>query len=218
MKTPPIRIQIKGQTLWLSPNRSAFWEEENTLIIADLHIGKSGHFRKAGIAAPPQVFKEDIQRLFALISFYNPCKLIITGDMFHSKENKEMELFVKWRNSIPELQTILVKGNHDIVPEQLYERSNIMVEPHEFSMGHFSFVHDIESVNICEGTFVFAGHRHPGIAIKAGARQQIKLPCFYFTKNYCILPAFSLFSGMSMVRPKKGESVYAITNETVIRL
>ena len=29
-----------------------FWEEEKALIVSDLHFGKTGHFRKSGIAVP----------------------------------------------------------------------------------------------------------------------------------------------------------------------
>ena len=59
----PFSYRIKGQQLWLSADRCIFWEEEKALIVSDLHFGKTGHFRKSGIAIPPSVYKEDLQRL-----------------------------------------------------------------------------------------------------------------------------------------------------------
>ncbi|HSN61423.1 MAG TPA: hypothetical protein VLR49_10840, partial [Ferruginibacter sp.] len=73
----------------LSANRTIFWEEQKALILSDLHIGKSGHFRKNGIGIPQNMLSEDMQRLFAEIQFYNPSKVIIVGDLFHSHSNKE---------------------------------------------------------------------------------------------------------------------------------
>ena len=60
---PPVLYQLCDQKLWLSAERCIFWEEQSALIVSDLHLGKTGHFRKAGIAVPQSVFKEDLQHL-----------------------------------------------------------------------------------------------------------------------------------------------------------
>ena len=39
-----------GQDLVLLPQKAIYWKQEKTLIAADVHMGKVGHFRKAGIA------------------------------------------------------------------------------------------------------------------------------------------------------------------------
>ena len=39
----------------MSAERSLFWENKSTLIVADVHIGKTGHFRKSGINVPQSV-------------------------------------------------------------------------------------------------------------------------------------------------------------------
>src|SRR6188472_996645 len=85
----------------LSANRIIYWEEEKALILSDMHLGKSGHFRKNGIGIPQNIFKEDMQRLFAEIQTYKPVKIIIVGDLSHSQSNKEFDLFLKWRKDLP---------------------------------------------------------------------------------------------------------------------
>src|SRR6478609_11114821 len=94
----PYLYQLQQQRYWLSPERMVFWEEEKALVVSDLHFGKTGHFRKAGIAVPQSVYKEDLQRLFSLITFFKADRLLIVGDLFHSKANLELEWFLRWRN------------------------------------------------------------------------------------------------------------------------
>src|SRR5882762_3732766 len=98
-----IPYRIKDQQLWLSPDRCIFWEEEKALILSDLHFGKTGHFRKSGIAVPQSLYHEDLQRLLTLIQYFQPRQLLVVGDLFHSRENKELALFRRWRNDFPEL-------------------------------------------------------------------------------------------------------------------
>jgi metallophosphoesterase superfamily enzyme len=59
---------------------------------------------------------------------------------------------------------------------------------------------------------------HPGINIRGAAKQSLHFPCFYFTPDYCILPAFSRFTGMYKVVPQKGEQVYAIVENTLLQM
>jgi metallophosphoesterase superfamily enzyme len=111
----PVQHLLFGQTFWLSAQRCLFWEEQKALIVSDLHLGKTGHFRKAGIAVPQSVYKEDLQRLLDLLHHFNPDRLIVVGDLFHSVANKELELFQRWRLDFSGLKITLVKGNHDIL-------------------------------------------------------------------------------------------------------
>ncbi len=96
----PVSHKILNQQFWLTTDRTMYWEEEKALIVSDLHIGKTGHFRKSGIAVPSSVYKEDLQRLIVQIQYFQPRELIIVGDMFHSHANKELELFLKWRSDL----------------------------------------------------------------------------------------------------------------------
>jgi uncharacterized protein len=212
--------RIGENTFWLTPQRCIYWEEEKALIVADLHFGKTGHFRKAGIAVPQNVFKEDLQRLFAAIQFYKPVQLLIVGDLFHSKANKELELFLKWRQDIAHVNIILIKGNHDILKDEWYQQAGINVHHETLSISGFCFTHDIVS-SACPDPdlkYFFTGHIHPGIQIHGLGRQTLSFPCFYFTGNYAVLPAFSHFTGMYMVKPQPGEKAYAVVNQSVIAL
>ncbi|MDR3711845.1 MAG: metallophosphoesterase [Puia sp.] len=140
---PPFPHRIKKQQLWLSPGRCVFWEEEKALIVSDLHFGKTGHFRKSGIAVPATVYRDDLQRLVAQIQYFQPRQLLIVGDLFHSRENRELELFQKWRADLPDLAFRLIKGNHDILHDDWYAAAGIELSEKKLRIGEFLFMHDI---------------------------------------------------------------------------
>jgi len=221
MKNPVPHI-IHGQTLWVSPERSLFWEEENTLVIADMHLGKSGHFRKAGIAIPQSVYKADLQRLISQLYLFKVDRLIIAGDLTHSTANKELDLFIKWRKDFSLLHIDLVKGNHDILDDSWYSEAGITVSAKQLKTGPFIFLHDLKHHSQLEeedkNLYAFTGHMHPGIHIRGQGRQSLTFPCFYFAKDFCVLPAFSRFTGTFNVKPVKGETVFAVVQDSIMQL
>lgn len=219
----------RGQHLWLSPERTVFWEEEKTMILSDTHFGKTGHFRKNGIAIPQTIYKEDLQRFFSIIQFYKAQRVLVVGDFFHSHVNEELDWFLKWKRDFSQLQITMVKGNHDILPASWYEAAAIEIIPETLFSGPFQFQHDYDEKakknknNIEQATdtnrpaYIFSGHIHPGITIKGLSKQSLRFPCFYFGKHHCILPAFSKFSGLATIKPKKEDQVFAIVNNQLIQ-
>ncbi len=212
---------IKEQSLCLSTDRSIYWEQQNALIVSDLHFGKTGHFRKAGIAVPQSLYKEDIQRLFSLVQYFKPATLIVVGDMFHSHANKELELFSKWRNDLAALKIQLIRGNHDILKRRWYEENDIEIFDKTLKINGFCFQHDPADCRKEENeapSYVFSGHIHPAITINGLGKQSLKFPCFYFTDTQCILPAFSRFTGTVSVHRKEDEVAFAIVNNSIVKI
>lgn len=216
----PIQHIVRNNSFWLSAQRCVFWEEEKTLILSDLHFGKTGHFRKAGIAIPQNVYKEDLQRLVSAIQHFNPIQLIIVGDLFHSQENKELDWFKRWRADISSVNIQLVKGNHDILHDQWYKEAGMIIHDEELIIKNFSFRHDPNSELLTPNSqlFSFTGHIHPGISIYGLAKQSLHFPCFYFSNDHCVLPAFSRFTGTHNVEPKKGDAVFAIVKDGIMKI
>jgi len=209
---------ILGNTFLLSASRCIFWEEERILIMNDLHLGKTGHFRKSGIAIPQAIFKEDMQRLVTQLQIFKPRQVIIIGDMFHSYDNKEHEFFLKWRQDFADIPIHLVKGNHDILKEAWYAKAGITINKCELTIGDFVFVHDFNDCSIPDKGYIFSGHIHPGVTVRGAGRQSLHFPCFYFGKEYAVLPAFSKFTGTYTIEPKAGESVFALVEQTLVKI
>jgi len=201
---------IFNNTFLLSSDRCIFWQEEKILILSDLHLGKTGHFRKEGIAVPQAILKEDLQRFVTLIQTFKPDKIFVIGDMFHSDANKELNLFLKWRKDFASLPFELIKGNHDILKKDWYVEAGIKLIGDQLSVGSFIFSHDITDCKLEKGQYAFSGHVHPGICISGRGKQSLRFPCFYFGEHYAVLPAFSRFTGTFGIKQKRGDAVYAI--------
>ena len=212
----PVLHTIKDQKLWLCSQRAIFWEDQKALIISDVHFGKTGHFRKSGIAVPQAVYKEDLQRLVHLLHYFKPEQLIVVGDFFHSSLNSELDLFKKWREDFKELNIILVRGNHDILKDEWYRSAKIDLLQHEYQIDSFLFTHD--KCDDYEDLYTFCGHIHPGVMINGLGKQTLRFPCFYFTEDHCILPAFSKFTGQALVEPTKNDKVFVIVENSLIEM
>lgn len=193
-----------------------YWEEEKMLILSDPHFGKTGHFRKSGIQVPQKVFQDDLHTFFEVIQFFKPKKVLVTGDLFHSSHNKEINWFADWRNNFKNLSVILVRGNHDILDDETYAASGVEVIETEWVVGNFCFTHDVAKAS--SEHYIFSGHIHPSVRISGKGKQSLRLPCFYFGNNNAILPAFGKFTGNATIQTGKQDKVFAITKKEIIML
>lgn len=207
-------IICKGEELILSKERAIYWAAKKMLIISDLHIGKSAHFRKHGIQVPSGIGDSDLQRLAGLIGLYDPQILLITGDMFHHKSNSEVTAFSEWRKGFSGVKFLLIKGNHDRLSTKEYESLNIELVRKELVYTPFRFIHEMPESS--DAGYTISGHIHPGVTLYGKARQRLNFPCFYFGEHYAVLPAFSAFTGLSRIQPQKNDRFYAITPSGVI--
>jgi DNA ligase-associated metallophosphoesterase len=220
----PVRHLLQKHTFWVSSERVLYWENERTLIVSDLHFGKTGHFRKAGIAVPQSVFKEDLQRLMVQLQHYSPKQLLVVGDLFHSVANKELDLFCRWRNDLPAISVVLVKGNHDILKDTWYCDAGITIATDGLLIDGVCFTHDnscSQAASASSGNapeYTISGHIHPGVKVKGIGKQSLCLPCFYFGQEYAVLPAFSRFTGTALIEPKNGDSIFAIVNNSIVKI
>ena len=212
----PTLYKLQQQNLWLSSQRSIFWEEEKVLIVSDLHFGKTGHFRKWGIGVPQNIYKEDLQRLVNLLHHFQPSQLIVVGDFFHSSVNTELDWFKRWRDDFSHIKVILVRGNHDILKDSWYEETAIDVIYPTLELGPFLFSHDQCDAN--SSLYSFCGHIHPGILVHGLGKQSLRFPCFYFGQTHCILPAFSKFTGAVAMDKAVAKAVYAIVENELVKM
>lgn len=207
-------INCSGEELVLDKERAIYWPAKRMLIISDIHIGKSAHFRRSGIPVPATIGQKDLSRITKLTKLYDADILTITGDMFHNNMNSDVEDFRSWRAQHPKLEIHLIKGNHDGLKMEDYEGLGIEIHQKELLLFPFRFIHDKPETK--DGYFNITGHIHPGVTIYGKARQQLRLPCFYFSGSCAVLPAFSAFTGLSNIKPSEGDTFYAITPTKVV--
>jgi DNA ligase-associated metallophosphoesterase len=206
-------IQIHGQNFILHPSGTLYWKEQDTALISDVHLGKISHFRKFGAAVPQKAIYQNFDLLDATIGFFNPNVVCFLGDLFHSSLNREWELFEKWIGN-SDLKYILVRGNHDIISPQRYERIGIQVVS-ELTSERFLLTHHPEER---KGYFNFSGHIHPAIKLRGKGKQSVRLPCFFKTQDQLILPAFGKFTGTHTIKKKETDEVFAIADNSILKI
>ena len=212
MKIVTKHITIKNEELILTNQRALYWEKEEALILSDVHIGKTAHFRKHGIPMPDTILQKDLERLKQLILHFNAKTLLIVGDLFHAEINSDISSFKSWLTQFIDLKLILIRGNHDKQVQQLMDGLNIEVKE-RLVLNSFIFLHDPAEISV--DLFKISGHIHPGVLIKGKGRQKVKLPCYQVTQSQLILPAFSLFTGLNTRDVLEEATCYAFTDNSI---
>lgn len=208
---------IAGERLLLHPFCGVYWKKEKVLLIADLHLGKAAHFRRAGLPVPAEVSQSNWERLIALLLDFDPERVLFLGDLFHSDYNSEWEELADLIRQFSHIDFELVIGNHDILDHQNYEQAGLLMHGTALIMPPFIFTHEPTFAQD-QNLYNLAGHIHPCVRLRGRGRQRLRLPCFYFSPTGGILPAFGAFTGMGEVEAKKGDQVFVIAEEQVVEV
>jgi DNA ligase-associated metallophosphoesterase len=209
--------RILQQTLQLLPERAIFWIEKKTLLVADLHLGKEGTFRHAGIPLPDGPSQETLARLSLVVQKTQAQRLLILGDLFHGDDALATagDDFDRWRQGVRELPIELVAGSHDRWSGDLPQEWNCTI--HEMMrLAPFTLSHYPKPV---QDSYVLAGHLHPSYLLKGHRNTEtMTFPCFLFRQTMGILPAFGSFTGFTRVTLEKDDRCYIIGEEEVIKI
>lgn len=205
---------IHNEVLTLLPEKVIWWQAQKMLIIADVHLGKGMHFRKAGIPLPLLSQQKDFVVLESILQTEGLETVVFLGDLFHSSYNSEWELLGDILKKYDHLKFVLVQGNHDILHHHQYRRFGFDVFD-LLKIGPFIFSHEPLTTPAAYNIY---GHIHPGIRMVGGGRQSIKLPCFFFSSQYAVLPSFGQLTGLYALAPKKTDTIFAIADGKVFKL
>lgn len=200
----------------LLPQKVMYWPAEDVLFLADLHLGKVNHFRKAGIPVPSHANHRNIETLIEAVALTRPKRIVCLGDLFHSHYNTEWEVFGEVIRHLSAVSFELVPGNHDIMSARQYERKGIKVHD-DLRVGKFLFTHH-PLERIPAGYYNIAGHIHPAVRLVGKGKQFVTLPCFYFGKDQAFLPAFGMFTGTARINPKKDDRVFVVAENRLLRI
>ncbi len=191
------------------------WKEEKMLVIADLHVGKTQHFRNAGIGIPREVSHQNWRNLTTLLLNHDIETCLFLGDLIHSDYNSECETLFQILDQFDSISFVLTEGNHDIYSKQVLSSKNLLMVD-QFIKGPFVFTHiPLEDEH---ELYNFSGHIHPAVRMKGKGRQYLRLPCFHFGHRLGLLPAFGSFTGSKTIHPQESDIVYVCTSQKVIRV
>lgn len=210
-------IEQGGHAFSLLPERAVWWPAADTLLVADLHLGKSADFRLRGIPVPEGDSLETLERLGQLVKHRKAARVLILGDLFHGPAANLPEvqsLFRSWLADFEDTRFQLIPGNHDRHAPGLAEALGIeLLETHHQCHGH-QFHHVPPEPNTSASAF--AGHLHPAVRLKGDGGPALRIPCFYRHQSLLLLPAFGSFTGQATIAPAPGSEVWGLVDSRVL--
>lgn len=211
-----MNIRINQTELILLPERALYLPELKALCIADWHLGKAAHFRRSGIPVP----QPDLDREFSLVERvsgrYDVTDILFLGDLFHSLKNNDWDRFAQFVGRFPGISFRLIKGNHDIIPEEFFAALGIGWSDRLLFDEKVIFTHEPLYQDTPPGFLNIAGHIHPGYRVYLKARQEVVLPCFHYSRSTLVLPAFGSLTGLQPQGRAAGDVFYCIVGDEVI--
>lgn len=176
-------LTFAGQGFEARPAGTLWWPARRTLIVADLHLGKSATMAaRGGALLPPHEDEDTLSRLEAELAALPVARVLSLGDAFEDDAAPEA-LSTPNRARLGAMVQgrgwIWITGNHD--GGALPGLGDTLSEIHEEGI---AFRHIAG-----EGPDI-SGHYHPKAQL-AGQRR----PAFLWGQSHLILPAFGTYTG-----------------------
>ncbi|HUU25711.1 MAG TPA: ligase-associated DNA damage response endonuclease PdeM [Methyloceanibacter sp.] len=183
-------LTIAGHTLQPLVAGALYWEAEDTLLVADLHLEKGAAFAALGMLLPPYDTRSTLSRLGKIIAKVNPSRVVALGDSFHRSEcadhlvEDDLAFLLELQNG---RDWYWICGNHD---------------PHlpaciggtvcgTLTMSGVTLRHEpSEDASAPE----IVGHLHP-VARISRRGTVVRRRCFANDGNRLVMPAFGAYAG-----------------------
>ncbi|MEM6835668.1 MAG: ligase-associated DNA damage response endonuclease PdeM [Cyanobacteria bacterium P01_C01_bin.120] len=209
-------LVIHHQTLQLLPEKAIYLPEHQTLLVSDVHLGKSETFQHFGIPIPSQVNQATLERLQQAQIRTQAHRLFVLGDLFHAQAGMVDEVIDSWLKflAITQLEAHLILGNHDRPLIEELSQFSLTCYTTPIDLNGILLSHEplpvSDDLNIC-------GHVHPCVQL-GDKGDRLRLPCFYWEAqlNRLTLPSFGDFTGGYTVTISHDTAAYAIAEDAII--
>ena len=170
-------VDFAGHHFRARPSGALYWPATGSLIVADLHFGKSERLaRRGGVLLPPYEIDETLARLDAEMRASGAQRLIALGDSFDDEIAAEAAL-PQLRHWAAQYDLLWISGNHDPDPRVLQTQGEACEAG--LALRHIA----------AEGPDI-SGHYHPKLTFMGR-----RIPAFLLGKSHLILPAFGTYTG-----------------------
>ena len=193
------------------PDKTIFWSDANTLIVADLHLEKGSFYAQSGQMLPPYDTAATLKSLQRAVHETGAKRLIALGDNFHDNDGVN-RLTEENKRLLPDIETIWITGNHDPALDLSTASGDHIVD--RFEDENFVFCH-IASDQPVSDKIEVSGHFHPKATLRARGRR-LSGPCFIRSKDRIILPSFGAYTGGMDITSPAIQSLFPGEYEIII--
>lgn len=206
-KTELLEVEIRPGWI-LSAERSLYFAQEGTLVVADIHWGYADSHRRIGNLLPMWGNEELSRRLQRLLDHYRPARMIWLGDSLHT--SSAAPIAEKFIESVPSsVEMIILAGNHD--------RTWRRADRHEYRLGNCHFHHGDRPFVVEPEIVQIVGHLHPALSWSDGAGLRLKVPALVHGPARIVLPSFSDWSAGATWngRLEPGEQLWLVSPKKI---
>lgn len=189
---------VNGAALLADLSGAAFYSEQSTLLVADLHFEKGSALASKGVFLPPYDTRATLARLAQAIARYRPERVVALGDSFHDSQadfrihGSDADTLAGLVKSVEDW--VWIAGNHDPAPPPRFG-GRILAE---LALGPLLLRHEPRTG---PQPGEVAGHLHPCARV-SGRGRSIRARCFLSDGNRLILPAFGAYTGGLNIRAR----------------
>jgi hypothetical protein len=183
-------VSVAGHTMRPLAAGALYWEDEDTLLVADLHLEKGAAFAALGMLLPPYDTRTTLERLSKAIRAVDPSRVVALGDSFHRAESAK-QLAADDLGFLRKLQQrrewYWICGNHDPhLPASIGGTVCATLSICGLVLRH--------EPSPAAAAREIAGHLHP-VARIARRGTVIRRRCFATDGNRLVMPAFGAYAG-----------------------
>lgn len=210
---------LAGRAAWIAASR--------TLVLADVHLGKTETLAAFGAPMPAKMHAALLTRWAGLVSREQAARVVIVGDLLHARAGLTpllVDEVAAWRReALRGVEVVLIPGNHDRSHASIASAWDIVVREPCVREGNVLYVHDPAHVApgaLSAGDVAICGHVHP-VVCAGGVHGSVRAACFVVDADprggaIAILPAFTDFSRGASVGPQLGRRVIAAVDGVLL--
>lgn len=183
-------VEVAGHRMRPLAAGALYWEAEDTLLVADLHLEKGAAFAALGMLLPPYDTRTTLERLSKTIGAVDPSRVVALGDSFHRADSAknlaadDLDFLLKLQKG---REWYWICGNHDPhLPASIGGTVCATLTICGLTLRH----EPSSSASARE----IAGHLHP-VARIARKGAVLRRRCFATDGNRLVLPAFGAYAG-----------------------
>jgi uncharacterized protein len=190
MSPPQHPFELGAAQLVPDHSGALWWPDQETLVVADLHLEKGSHYaERSAQFLPPYDTAATLDALERVLQQRRPARVIALGDSVHDTRAVD-RIDVAQAQRVAALtgavEWIWVAGNHDPAPPDAWGGR---VEQ-EITIGPLTFRHEAQPGALRE----ISGHYHPKARVPARG-SYVSGRCFAFDRKRAVLPAFGAYAG-----------------------